>query len=121
PGTLRSSATAARRLGAKPDDGRACLLVLLDFDFYCLGSFSLRLGNMYGQNSFLALRTNATRIGVVGQGKSAGERAAETLPAMHSLALLFLVELSFTSDGNRVIVNRDTDVLLLHRRQIGAN
>jgi hypothetical protein len=40
---------------------------------------------------------------------------------VNSLVLLFFVELSLAGDGNRVIVNRDADVLFLHGRQIGAN
>src|SRR6185437_1426173 len=108
-----SSAQAGRRA--------RLTFALLNSDLYCLGRFALRLRDMYRQNSVLAFRTNAPCIGVVWQRKTAGEHAAKTLPPVNSLALLFFVELSLASDGDCIVVNRDTDVLFLHSRQVGAN
>jgi hypothetical protein len=81
-------------------------LDLLGFGFGLLGEVDL-------QHALVIVGTDLPRIDGTGQRERAGEGSVLPLDATEVLLLLFLLDLTFAMDGERVVLDADINVFLV--------
>src|SRR5436190_8086243 len=90
-----------------------CLLVTdVDLDLLRLRLGALRQIDL--QNTIYIFRVDVIRIDGVRQSERTGKRTVAALNAMEVLFLLFSFELALATDGQRVVLITDIDVLLVN-------